>query len=218
MIKKTDHENPARSTKLARTIWLPRLRKGTAVIVTGTPGTGKTTISRLLERELRASYVNPQSLIRREGMDFTYDDNRKTRIVSPRRLRKAIRRRAVRADHGLVIDSHISPETGPLPRLVRAIVLRCDPVILKRRLKRKRWSKSKIGENLLAEILDICLWDAVKNYGWNRILEVDTSKKTPHLVIQLIMNDLKKKRPQGKPKVDWMSTLERRENLIHYLQ
>ena len=218
MIKKTDHENPARSTKLARTNWLPRLRKGTAVIVTGTPGTGKTTISRLLERELRASYVNPQSLIRREGMDFTYDDNRKTRIISPRHLLKAIRRRAVQADHGLVIDSHISPETGPLPRLVRAIVLRCDPVILKRRLKRKRWSKSKIGENLLAEILDICLWDAVKNYGWNRILEVDTSKKTPHLVIQLIMNDLKKKRPQGKPKVDWMSTLERRENLIRYLR
>ena len=196
---------------------MPRLRKGTAVIVTGTPGTGKTTISRLLARELRASYVNPQSLIRREGMSFTYDASRKTHIVSPRRLGKAIRRRAVRADRGLVIDSHISPETGRLPRLVRAIVLRCDPVILKRRLERKRWSKSKIGENLLAEILDICLWDAVKHYGWKRILEVDTSKKTPHHVIQLIMNDLKKKRPQGKPKVDWMLTLKRRENLVHYL-
>ena len=218
MIKKADHENPARSTKLAQTNRLPKLGKGTAVVVTGTPGTGKTTISRILARKLGASCINPQYFMRREGIDFTYDRNRKTRIVSIRRLRKAIDERAERTDHGLVIESHINPVTGPLPKLVRVIVLRCDPLILEQRLERKRWSKSKIGENLQAEILDICLWDAVKHYGWNRILEIDTSRRTPHQVIQLVIRGLKMKRLQGRPKVDWMSTLKRRWILSHYLE
>jgi adenylate kinase len=198
--------------------WLPELTKGTAILITGTPGTGKTTISRLLATELRACYVDPKTLLRRKEIDYTYDKKRKTRTVSLKRLRNRLCELAARTDHGLVIDSHIALETGPLPRLVRAIVLRCDPIVLERRLERKRWSKSKIGENLQAEILDICLWDAVENYGWNKILEIDNTEKAPSRVIQLIMKDLHKKRIQRQPKVDWLLSLKRKGILARYLE
>jgi adenylate kinase len=198
--------------------WLPELTKGTAILITGTPGTGKTTISRLLATELRACYVDPKTLLRRKEVDYTYDEKRKTRTVSLKRLRNRLCERTARTDHGLVIDSHIALETGPLPRLVRAIVLRCDPIVLERRLERKRWSKSKIGENLQAEILDICLWDAVENYGWNKILEIDTTEKAPSRVIQLIMKDMHKKRIQRQPKVDWLLSLKRKGILAHSLE
>jgi adenylate kinase len=198
--------------------WLPELTKGTAILITGTPGTGKTTISRLLATELRACYVDPKTLLRRKEIDYTYDKKRKTRTVSLKRLRNRLCELAARTDHGLVIDSHIALETGPLPRLVRAIVLRCDPIVLERRLERKRWSKSKIGENLQAEILDICLWDAVENYGWNKILEIDTTEKAPSRVIQLIMKDMHKKRIQRQPKVDWLLSLKRKGILAHSLE
>ena len=197
---------------------MPELRKGTAVLVTGTPGTGKTTTSRLLARELRSSYLDPRSLLRHKGIDYVYDRNRRTLVVSLKRLRNALCKRAARVDHGLVIDSHIALETDVQPRLVRAIVLRCDPLVLERRLERKRWSKSKIGENLLAEILDVCLWDAVKAYGWNRVLEIDTTRKSARHVVQLIMKDLGKKRIQKQPHVDWLSTLKRRGILARYLE
>ena len=198
--------------------WLPELTKGTAILITGTPGTGKTTISRLLATELRACYVDPKTLLRRKEIDYTYDEKRKTRTVSLKRLRNRLCERTARTDHGLVIDSHIALETGPLPRLVRAIVLRCDPIVLERRLERKRWSKSKIGENLQAEILDICLWDAVENYGWNKILEIDTTENAPSRVIQLIMKDMHKKRIQRQPKVDWLLSLKRKGILARYLE
>jgi len=198
--------------------WLPELTKGTAILITGTPGTGKTTISRLLATELRACYVDPKTLLRRKEVDYTYDEKRKTRTVSLKRLRNRLCERTARTDHGLVIDSHIALETGPLPRLVRAIVLRCDPIVLERRLERKRWSKSKIGENLQAEILDICLWDAVENYGWNKILEIDATEKAPSRVIQLILKDMHKKRIQRQPKVDWLLSLKRKGILARYLE
>ena len=197
---------------------MPELRKGTAVFITGTPGTGKTTTSRILATELGARYVEPKILLRRKGLDYVYDQKRKTRIVSLRRLRNAIYERAARTDHGLVIDSHIPLETGPFPRLLRVIVLRCDPIVLERRLERKRWSKPKIGENLQAEILDICLWDAVKNHGWNKILEIDTTEKAPGQVVRLIMRDLCKRRVQKQPKVNWLSNMKRKGILIRYLK
>jgi len=197
---------------------LPELRKGTAILITGTPGSGKTTISRLLAKELQASYVDPKNLLRRKDVDYTYDEKRRTRTVSHARLRNALCTHAARVDHGLVIDSHVAPEIGAFPKLVRATVLRCDPIVLQRRLERKRWSKSKISENLQAEILDICLWDAVKNYGWNRILEIDTTEKTPSHVIHLIMKDMHKKQTQRQPKVDWLLSLKRRGNLTRYLE
>ena len=117
-----------------------------------------------------------------------------------------------------MIDSHIAPEIGIVPKLVRAIVLRCDPVVLQRRLERKRWSKSKISENLQAEILDICLWDAVQNYGLEKIVEIDTTEKTPSHVLQLIMKEMHKKRIQRQPRVNWLMSLKRKGILATYFE
>jgi adenylate kinase len=198
--------------------WLPELRKGTAILITGTPGTGKTTVSRLLATELRACYVNPKNLLRRKSVDYVYDEKRRTRTVSLARLRKALYDCASRTDHGLVIDSHIAPEIGIVPKLLGAIVLRCDPVVLQRRLERKRWSKPKISENLQAEILDICLWDAIQNYGLEKIVEIDTTEKTPSHVLQLIMKEMHKKRIHRQPRVNWLLSLKRKGILTTYFE
>lgn len=157
-------------------------------------------------------------MLRRKDIDYTYDENRRTRVVSLARLRNALPEHAARVNRGLVIDSHIAPEIGASPKLVRAVVLRCDPIVLQRRLENKRWSKSKISENLQAEILDICLWDAVKSYGWKKVLEIDTTEETPAHVIHLIMKGIHARQTQKQPKVDWLSSLRRKGTLPRYFE
>jgi len=196
---------------------LQELKKGRAILVTGTPGTGKTTISRLLAKTFQAKYVNPAILLPRKGIDYTYDANRKTRIVSIRRLRRSLASLAGRTGHGLIIDSHIALKITSSPILERVIVLRCNPAVLERRLKRKHWSKRKISENVLAEILDICLWDAVQNYGWRRISEIDTTNKPPSRALRLAIRALKQRKVRKQPKAQWLSSLKHQRLLTHYL-
>jgi adenylate kinase len=196
---------------------LQELKKGRAILVTGTPGTGKTTVSRLLAKAVHAKYVNPEILLPRKGIDYTYDERRKTRIVSIRRLRSSLASLAGRTDRGLIIDSHIAFKITSSPRLQRVIVLRCNPAVLERRLKRKHWSKRKISENVLAEILDICLWNAVQNYGWRRISEIDTTDKRPSRVLQLAIRALKERKVRKQPKARWLSSLKHQRLLTHYL-
>jgi len=196
---------------------LRELEKGTAILVTGTPGTGKTTISRLLAKALRAKYLNPDKLITDEGTDYGYDENRRTRIACLKRLRSSLGSLARRTARALIIDSHMAFKIGPSPRLERAIVLRCNPTVLEGRLKGKHWSKRKIRENLQAEILDICLWDAVENYGWKRTSEIDTTSKSPREVAELAIRALDQRQLQKQPKVRWLSTLKRQRLLAAYL-
>ena len=196
---------------------LQELKKGRAILVTGTPGTGKTTVSRLLAKAVHAKHVNPEILLPRKGIDYTYDESRKTRIVSIRRLRSSLASLAGRTDRGLIIDSHIAFKITSSPRLERVIVLRCNPAVLEPRLKRKHWSKRKISENVLAEILDICLWNAVQNYGWRRISEIDTTDKRPSRVLQLAIRALKERKVRKQPKARWLSSLKHQRLLTHYL-
>ena len=196
---------------------MQELEDGQAILVTGTPGTGKTTISRLLAKTVQARYVNLRILLPRKGVDYTYDKSGKTRIVSIRRLRSSLASLAGRTHRGLIIDSHIAFKITSFPKLEKVIVLRCNPALLEQRLKRKHWSKPKISENVLAEILDISLWDAVQNYGWRRISEIDTTDKPPSHVLRLAIRALKRREVRKQPKAQWLSSLGHQRLLTHHL-
>jgi len=75
--------------------------------------------------------------------------------------------------HGLILDSHLSHHL-PKRYVDLCIITKCHTDELHQRLKKRRYSKEKIMENVQAEIFDVCLEEAKKNK--HTILIQDTSK------------------------------------------
>jgi adenylate kinase len=163
------------------------MSRAKAIIVTGTPGTGKTTLAKRLARELGYMYVDANTVIKEDRLQEGYDRKRKSVIVDERRLAKAIARRIRMADGGMVIDSHLSHHVPP--SIVDAcIVTVCELKVLDRRLRKKGYAEAKVNENVQAEIFETCTQEA-----WemgHRPIVVDTTRGVK---LQAILQSLEKK-------------------------
>lgn len=163
------------------------------IIVTGVPGTGKTTLSKKLAKKLNFYYLDVNLIIKKYGLSEGYDKKRKTKIIDVKRLSRALIKEmssynkkipnikksiknnmAIRKiKKGIIIDSHLSHYL-PKKYADLCIVAKCDLKVLKKRLENKNYSKEKVRENLDAEIFDICLIEAKEN--GHQALIVDTTK------------------------------------------
>ena len=148
------------------------------ITVTGTPGTGKTALSKELAKKLDFYYLDVNRLISNYKLSDGYDKKRRTKIVDINKLNKKIINQLkslknINEYGGIIIDSHLSHY---LPRkyVDLCIVTKCDIKELNKRLKKKKFSKDKIKENLQAEIFDICYNEAKERK--HRTLVINTAK------------------------------------------
>jgi len=143
------------------------------IAVTGTPGTGKTTLSKKLALKLGFSYLDVNKIIKKYNLSEEYDKKRKTKIIDIKKLNKELIKEIKSIKNGLIIDSHLSHYL-PKKNVDVCIVTKCNLKLLEKRLKKRRYSKLKIRENLDSEIFDICSNEA-KEKG-HKVLVVDTTK------------------------------------------
>jgi adenylate kinase len=186
-----------------------------AVVVTGTPGTGKTIISKKLARELHAGYVSLTNFVKTEELSIGFDSKRQTRIIDLRRTRTRLNDLLAETSGTTIIDTHI-PDAIPKQMVSSVIVLRCHPRVLELRLRKKGWRSEKVHENVMAEILDSCYMDALNYYGVRRVAQFDTSNFSVRECVSLTKKILLKGRTSDKT-VNWIATLEREHTLDMYL-
>jgi len=187
-----------------------------AVVITGTPGTGKTTISKSLARRLDADYLSLTKLILDKGLYTAVDQRRRTKVVNQNRTRTWLRKSLPKRQRLTILDTHLA-DIIPQENVMKVIVLRCHPKILEARLRRKGWGVPKVRENVLAEILDSCYVIAAEYYGTKKTVQLDTSRTSVSKTINQCITLLKKQVP-GKFTVDWIAVLNREHSLERYLQ
>ena len=147
--------------------------------MTGTPGTGKTTISKKLAKKLHYYYLDVNKLISKHKLSEEYDRKRKTKIIDINKLSKKLIyeikeiKKSNKKFNGIIIDSHLSHY---LPKKYAnfCIVAKCNIKELNKRLKNKKFHKSKIQENLQAEIFDVCHNESL--HRKHKVIVVDTTK------------------------------------------
>jgi len=188
-----------------------------AIIVTGTPGTGKTTFAKKLADEIGADYIPLTQSVSKHKLYTSLDRERGSKVVSLARVRGRLRRLLSQTTHPIVIDTHI-PDGIITNNSVRLVfVLRCNPRILENRLSRKKWKPTKVRENVLAEMLDACLVDALKCYGWRRLVQLDTSHMSVNKCVATA-NRILRHGVRRRVKIDWITTLGKDDALARYLK
>ncbi len=125
------------------------------ISITGTPGTGKTSVSGEL-RSRGYNVVDLSSYIRERGLLGEKDEARDTYEVDLESLNESLSD-LTHVDGTVFMEGHLSHLLDS--HLI--IVLRCSPAVLAKRLRSRGYSESKVAENVQAEILDVILCEAV---------------------------------------------------------
>lgn len=155
------------------------------LLLTGTPGTGKSTISQILSKKLDGLLVAVNDLVEEKKLYNGIDPEKGYKQVDLEALKGEIQEIKLNHDENfwLVVEGHLSHN---FPHAEMVIVLRTDPKTLKDRLKGRGWSDSKIKENLEAEALDISTWEAYQIHG-DKVQELDTSDINPQETVDILL-------------------------------
>jgi adenylate kinase len=156
------------------------------LLLTGTPGTGKTTISQALAPKLEARLVAVNQLVDQKHLYTGLDPEKHYKIVDIPALLEEMNRISqnyMDSEDWLIFEGHLSHYYQPADLVV---VLRASPPLLKERLKKREWKPEKVKENLEAEALDICAWEAGDIHG-DHAQEVDTTQSGPEEVVNTIL-------------------------------
>ena len=187
----------------------------TIIALTGTPGTGKTTVCELIKEHslCREKYriIDLHKLIMEEKLYSGRDDIRDTYNADMERLSARVTELIEQTPIGMdtILEGHISHY---LPSDV-IIVLRASPIALRKRLgKRREYSYEKIKENSDAEALDVILVESVESN--DRVFEIDTTDmnliSAVKSVIEIIESVKKGKVPEKylPGKISWIDQVE----------
>lgn len=140
------------------------------VAVTGTPGTGKTTATDLVETDLDPIHLN--EVIKSEGFSLGEDTERDTLVADMDAVEEWL------DGDDLLIESHLAHQ---LP-VEKVVVLRCQPEELERRLRERGEPDAKVQENAESEALDVVLSEAVEQHGLDAVYEIDATDRSPEAV------------------------------------
>ncbi len=188
------------------------------IVVTGTPGVGKTAVSQLLAERLDASHINLGEIVKSERLTEGFDRRRATVIVDEDRLKRRMRELIDQCARNVIVDGHYAASIIPKKQVTRAFVLRCHPGQLKERMDEHNFKGMKLWENLAAEILDISLCDAIVSLSRKKVCEIDTTNKTVDAVAHEIVSILEGRDKCSVGVVDWLRRLEEEGNLDYYLK
>mmetsp|Transcript_35156 Transcript_35156/g.48018 ORF Transcript_35156/g.48018 Transcript_35156/m.48018 type:complete len:189 (-) Transcript_35156:37-603(-) len=136
-------------------------RKKPNILITGTPGVGKSTLAETVSSSTGFRFVNVGDLIERLHLYSEKDDQRDCTIFDEDPLLDEME--IMLQDGGNIVDFH-SCDFFPERWFDLVIVLRSDTEILYQRLEERGYPLKKVQENVQAEILQVVLDEAAESY------------------------------------------------------
>mmetsp|Transcript_19609 Transcript_19609/g.29218 ORF Transcript_19609/g.29218 Transcript_19609/m.29218 type:complete len:178 (+) Transcript_19609:74-607(+) len=146
-------------------------RKRPNILITGTPGTGKTSLAEEVASKSGMTHINLSVVIGDKGLHDGRDEKFDCFVLNEDKVCDALEDALGSQNGGYIVDFH-SCDFFPERWFDLVVVLRCDNTLLFDRLKKRKYSEHKISENVTCEIMQTVLDEAKDSYKANIVKEV----------------------------------------------
>ncbi|EPS37646.1 hypothetical protein H072_8664 [Dactylellina haptotyla CBS 200.50] len=143
------------------------------IIITGTPGTGKSTHCELLAEATNLKHLSINQVAKDNDCFESYDEELKSWTVDEDKLLDTIEDDVKKG--GYIIDWHVC-DIFPKSWIDLVVVLRTDNKMLFDRLTARSYSEKKIEENIDAEIMQVILDEARDAYDEEIVIELQSNE------------------------------------------
>ncbi|KAG7349299.1 nucleotide kinase-like protein [Nitzschia inconspicua] len=147
------------------------------VLITGTPGVGKTSTASLISERVGLEHVNVGELIVQHQCYEGRDEDLETNVLDEDKLldvMEVILDKAAEDGTGIVADFHMC-EIFPERWFDLVLVLRASTDVLFDRLTKRGYNEKKRSENMEAEIMQVILEEARESYAPEIVHEVPSN-------------------------------------------
>ena len=189
------------------------------ILISGTPGTGKTSVSNMIAELYNGKVLSLNEPKVFKEFNIHFDNKRDTYVIDTDKLLTHIINLIEEYKNNdpeyLIIEGHFS-DIIPESYIDYAIILRCDPYVLKSRLENRGYKKDKILENVQAEILGNCANYFIQKNLKIPIYEINTSILTIESVVDIIIKNIIKDENAENyliGKIDWLEKLFQDDSL-----
>ena len=156
------------------------------IFITGTPCTGKTTVSEVLASKLNCRLIKINDLAIENDFILGIDEDKGYKVIDIPALNEKVSEIINDSDELIIFEGHLAHLCSGADKV---IVLRGHPDILRVRLEARNYSESKIRENLEAEAMGVCTAEAYDIYEED-VCEIDVSDLTVDEIVELLINVL----------------------------
>ena len=190
------------------------------IILSGTPGVGKHTIATTLSSLFdKVTIVDINKIILSEDLLIPSQKRGNHDVDIQKSLDFLTLLLSKKEYQDSIIVGHLAPYVIDPLLVDLAVILRRSPYELIKIYEDRSYSQTKISDNIVAEILGIISYDALKNFEFSKLSELEIANGVlPSLSAQKIVNMYKDKKQRSFGNIDWLPLIQNDPEMLKFLK
>ena len=175
-----------------------------SIVITGTPGVGKHTITDIISKKMNLEVLDITKVAQKSGL---VEQNSGINEIDVEKLENYLEGK--NSEKNIVVG-HLAPFVISKKDAKIVVILRRNPYDLIQVYNQRKYSRKKIKENVGSEVLGIIAYDAMTKFQ-EKAVQIDVSKKTVEQVVDDVIKIISDNKQSDE--VDWLEIVSKNNDL-----